>query len=101
MNNICPESGANTAGILCLARYEKGQRFLVEAKNLGCRGYLLTSNIFKDSDWPRESRDDFDLEKAALVREHLRIEGMGESAARYCRDKLAMRTRPRAGGGRV
>jgi len=35
--------------------------------------------------------DDFDLEKAALLREHLRIPGLGESATRFFRDKLAMR----------
>lgn len=35
--------------------------------------------------------DDFDLEKAAFLREHLRIPGLGESATRYFRDKLAMR----------
>jgi hypothetical protein len=45
--------------------------------------------------------DDFDLEKAALIREHLRIAGMGESATRYFRDKLAMRTAALAGGIRV
>jgi len=37
--------------------------------------------------------DDFDVEKAAMVREHLRIGGMGDTTARYFRDKLAMRTR--------
>jgi biotin carboxylase len=37
--------------------------------------------------------DDFDLEKAALLREHFRLPGMGESATRYFRDKLAMRMR--------
>lgn len=35
--------------------------------------------------------DDYDVEKAAALREHLRIPGMGESTARYFRDKLAMR----------
>ncbi len=37
--------------------------------------------------------DDFDLEKAATLREHLRIPGMGESQTRFFRDKLAMRGR--------
>lgn len=37
--------------------------------------------------------DDFDVEKAALVREHFRIPGMGQTTARYFRDKLAMRFR--------
>jgi len=39
--------------------------------------------------------DDFDLELAATLREHLRIPGMGETTTRYFRDKLAMRTRAR------
>jgi biotin carboxylase len=37
--------------------------------------------------------DDFDVETAALIREHLRVPGMGETTARYFRDKLAMRVR--------
>lgn len=35
--------------------------------------------------------DDFDLEKAAALREHLRVPGMGETTTRHFRDKLAMR----------
>ena len=35
--------------------------------------------------------DDFDLEKASFLREHLRLPGLGETATRYFRDKLAMR----------
>jgi len=42
--------------------------------------------------------DDFDVETAALLREHLRIPGMGDSTARHFRDKLAMRVRARAAG---
>lgn len=37
--------------------------------------------------------DDFDVEKASALREHLRIPGMGDTTARYFRDKLAMRMR--------
>ncbi|MCZ6701585.1 MAG: ATP-grasp domain-containing protein, partial [Ignavibacteria bacterium] len=37
--------------------------------------------------------DDYDVEKAASLREHLRIPGMGDTTARYFRDKLAMRER--------
>ena len=37
--------------------------------------------------------DEFDIETAAALREHLRIPGMGETTARYFRDKLAMRIR--------
>ena len=35
--------------------------------------------------------DDFDVEKAALIRETFRIQGMGQTTYRYFRDKLAMR----------
>src|ERR1700751_1505337 len=115
--------------ILCLASYEKGHRFMEQAKALGCRVFLLTSLSLKDkANFPRERLDDifympdrdnewnlrdmvdaiahlcketridrvvplddFDLEKAAFLREHLRMPGMGESATRFFRDKLAMR----------
>ena len=42
--------------------------------------------------------DDFDVEKAATLREHLRVPGMGDTTARYFRDKLAMRGRAREEG---
>ena len=42
--------------------------------------------------------DDFDLEKASALREHLRIPGMGESTTRHFRDKLAMRVKAKDEG---
>ncbi len=39
--------------------------------------------------------DEFDLEAAALIREELRLPGMGQSTTRHFRDKLAMRVRAR------
>lgn len=42
--------------------------------------------------------DDFDLETAAALREHLRVPGMGDTTTRYFRDKLAMRVRAREAG---
>ena len=42
--------------------------------------------------------DDFDVETAAALREHLRISGMGDTTARYFRDKLAMRVKARDNG---
>jgi biotin carboxylase len=42
--------------------------------------------------------DDFDVELAAMLREYLRLPGLGETTARAFRDKLAMRTRARAAG---
>jgi biotin carboxylase len=51
--------------------------------------------------WPIDrvvALDEFDLEAAALLREHLRLPGMGQTATRYFRDKLAMRTGAQAAG---
>jgi hypothetical protein len=42
--------------------------------------------------------DDYDVETAAALREHLRVPGMGDTTARYFRDKLAMRVQARDRG---
>ena len=42
--------------------------------------------------------DDYDVETAARLREHLRLPGMGDTQARFFRDKLAMRMQARACG---
>jgi len=42
--------------------------------------------------------DDFDVETAGMLRDHLRLPGMGESHARHFRDKLAMRMLTRQAG---
>jgi hypothetical protein len=119
--------------ILCLASYEKGHRFLEEAKRQGATVLLVTSlSLREKAQWPVDSideifympdvdkqwdraallnavsyvgrtrvfdrivgLDDFDVETAAMLREHLRVPGSGESTARYYRDKLAMRMRAR------
>lgn len=47
------------------------------------------------------SLDDFDVEKAAYLRETFRIPGMGQTTARYFRDKLAMRFKAQEAGLRV
>lgn len=45
--------------------------------------------------------DEFDIEIAANLREHLRIPGMGDTTARFFRDKLAMRVQAQDAGIRV
>lgn len=45
--------------------------------------------------------DDFDVEIAANIREHLRMPGLGDTAARLYRDKLAMRVAARKTGVRI
>jgi biotin carboxylase len=42
--------------------------------------------------------DDYDVETAAALREHLRVPGMGDTTARHFRDKLAMRVKAREEG---
>src|SRR4051794_5592778 len=42
--------------------------------------------------------DDFDVEIAAMLREHLRVPGMGRTTASRIRDKLAMRMQARTLG---
>ncbi|HEY0672593.1 MAG TPA: hypothetical protein VGD27_10015 [Longimicrobiales bacterium] len=42
--------------------------------------------------------DEFDVEMAATLREHLRLPGMSESTARFFRDKLAMRMKAQEHG---
>ncbi len=59
-------------------------------------GFLKTKNIDRIV-----SLDDFDVEKGALLREHFRIPGMGQTTARYFRDKLAMRVQAQDKGIKV
>ncbi|QIY83353.1 ATP-grasp domain-containing protein [Chryseobacterium sp. NEB161] len=42
--------------------------------------------------------DDYDVEKAAMIRETYRIPGMGQTTYRYFRDKLAMRQQAKDNG---
>ena len=115
-----------TERFLCLASYERGQDFILQCADLGVRCTLLTLEMLKGADWPRDALEDlatmpagltreqilntvswmargrrfdrvialdeFDLQNAALIREHMRISGMGTTTAGHYRDKLAMRT---------
>jgi len=111
--------------ILCLASYFKGHDFVRECHRLGARVLLVTREVLREAQWPRDSigdllvmpdttrrdhmvngvswlarresidrivpLDEFDLEMASTLREHMRLPGMGESTVRFFRDKLAMR----------
>ncbi|MEM0993722.1 MAG: ATPase [Bacteroidota bacterium] len=63
-------------------------------------------NLAKGLAWLLRSRkidrivalDDFDVEKAAYLREQFRIPGMGQTTVRYFRDKLAMRMKAAEAG---
>lgn len=67
---------------------------------------IQTDDLLKGLAWIARHRvidrivalDDFDVETAALMREHLRVPGMGDTTARYFRDKLAMRVKARDHG---
>ena len=115
--------------IVCISCYYKGYDFMDEMHKLGNKVILITSENFKDKNWPwfaisevyymqeiepsvwnldhlidgishllKSHRidaiialDDYDVEKAALLRETFRVPGMGQTTHRYFRDKLAMR----------
>jgi biotin carboxylase len=67
---------------------------------------LTIEQILNTVSWLARSRrfdrivalDEFDLETAAQIREHMRIRGMGVTASAYYRDKLAMRIGARESG---
>lgn len=69
-------------------------------------GGLTREQILNTVSWmARERRfdriialDEFDLETAAQIREHMRIPGMGITTSAYYRDKLAMRMGAREAG---
>lgn len=60
--------------------------------------------LFRTTNFDRiVALDDFDVEVAAFLREHFRLTGtgLGETSARFFRDKLAMRTKAREIGVRI
>jgi biotin carboxylase len=67
---------------------------LTPAQMVNTVSYLARTNRFHRI----VALDEFDLEVAALLREHMRLPGMGESLTRHFRDKLAMRVRARQCG---
>jgi biotin carboxylase len=77
---------ARQVTVLCLASYFKGAAFLEACKRQGCHTRKIDLIV---------PLDDFDVETAASLREHLRVPGMGDTTARYFRDKLAMRVQAR------
>lgn len=48
----------NDITMLCIASYFKGERFLQQAKQEGCRVFLLTEEKIANEKWPRESIDE-------------------------------------------
>ncbi|MCO6449401.1 MAG: hypothetical protein J5I90_01315 [Caldilineales bacterium] len=73
------------------------ERFLMTDLNLGPDLIHAVSYLARDRQIDRiVALDDFDVETVAHLREHLRIPGMGDSMARFFRDKLAMRMQARA-----
>jgi biotin carboxylase len=69
-------------------------------ENLSAQQALVyVTRLMKDTAFERVvPLDEFDLETAALAREHLRLPGMGQTLTRNFRDKLAMREAARNGG---
>jgi biotin carboxylase len=75
--------------------------FMPDEKNVWNRQHTLNAVCFLMRN-TRVDRivplDDFDLELAAFLREHTRVQGLGESQTRFFRDKLAMRMQAAANG---
>jgi biotin carboxylase len=71
--------------------------------------YMSAEQILNTVSWIARGRrfdrvvalDEFDLEMAAQIREHMRLPGMGVTTTAFYRDKLAMRMRARDQGFRV
>ena len=67
---------------------------------------LTTEQVLNTVSWMARGRrfdriialDEFDMETAAQIREHMRIPGMGVTTALYYRDKLAMRVSAQESG---
>lgn len=114
---------------LCISCEFKGSDFITTLFHLGHKIYLVTSEKYFDSPWPRDhieeifyipgedgrrwkmddliqgtahifrknhidkiiALDDYDVWKAATLREEFRSPGMGQTTARHFFDKLAMR----------
>jgi biotin carboxylase len=75
--------------------------YMPDTDNAWDRGDLLksVSYIARHREIDRiVALDDFDVEVAASLREHLRVPGMGDTIVRYFRDKLAMRMKAREAG---
>ena len=102
-----------TKNFICISNYFKGNDFLINLKKQGNRVYLITSEKLREKPWAFDyideiffmpgqdidwNLDDFDVEKAAYLRENLRMPGMGQTTGRYFRDKLAMRMRAKDAG---
>jgi len=62
--------------LLCIATYRKGDDFLRECRRQGCRVLLLTEEKLRDSDWPRDSIDEF-----FYVRRDMPLEDVRKGAA--------------------
>jgi biotin carboxylase len=74
--------------ILCVATYLKGEPFLRECRQAGCRVLLLTNDKLVGADWPRDAIDEVhsvprDADSAAIRRTVDRI------AARHRIDRIA------------
>ncbi len=121
--------------VVCLASYFKGNEFLRQLRQRGCRVVLVIKEKLRDEEWAHEAIDEvltvhnsatadhfveavsefarhnrvarivaleeYDVMHAAMIREHLRIPGMGTTTARLFRDKLAMRVKAFGAGIRV
>ena len=82
-------------------RHAIDELFLLPHANLGVQPDIThaVAYLFRSRNIDRiVALDDYDVETAADLREHLRLPGMGHSQARFFRDKLAMRVQAMSRG---
>ncbi len=104
----CQELGVRTV-VLTLEKWKDGgwpdcvdEMFYIDDLGRNSDLILAVSYLARERDFAAiVPLDDYAVEIAANLREHLRCPGMGETTARYFRDKLAMRLQAREFGLKV
>jgi len=107
--STCAESGVRVT-LLTVEKHRDGNWPREALEDLATMPENLSSEqLLNTVSWMMRGRrfdrvvalDEFDLETAAEIREHMRLSGMGVSTTAFYRDKLAMRTGARDLGFRV
>jgi biotin carboxylase len=72
----------NGEWILCLTTYEKGQLFMRQCAEMGCRVLLLTLEKHRQADWPRDA-----LEEVVYMPEGLTLEQVTNTVTYLARSR--------------
>ena len=72
----------NGEWILCLTTYEKGQPFMRQSAEMGCRVLLLTLEKHRQADWPHDA-----LEEVVYMPEGLTLEQITNTVTYLARSR--------------